>query len=230
MKITRPHITGDFERLDIKKYEQIGTLTQTEMWDEDEDSSIYYTTLDYSNYENGITFRLTGTDRKSGYYSKETADSSFIQVAKNYYPNGKIKYKRLSLNYDSNFHIGRGYRFNEDGDLIYAVDNDSCYDFQIEDVLMYLMEIEKLPLKPGFLKPGEFRIRINRIVEVNEYPKRYVKPFWKIEWKIWGDEKDPMRTDLVLDGKTGEVISRTEQKMEYSHDGPPPFRGQSKTE
>lgn len=203
-KIIRPRITSEFELLDINKYERLGVLEKNELQG-DNNSIITYTSLHYTCSENGETYRLRG-DKIGGYYSSQIADSSFIEIVKNYYPDGKIRNKALILNTEStNFLIGTEYRFDQEGNLIYAVNNDIGYDFSIENVLQYLMEVEKLPLKSGFLKNGDF------MVDINKQPDN-TNALWTMTWRVFGDEMDT-QIKLILDGITGEVISRTEEKV-----------------
>jgi hypothetical protein len=204
MKIIRPELTDNFEVLDIEKYKEIGIMKNEIGYDED-DKELRYVSLSYNNNENGITYNLYGQNL-SGYTYREMPDDSYIQIAKAYYPNGKIRIKYLIFNNRAcNLRIGREYRFDKDGCLNYAVDADSLYDFSIEQVLEYLIEKERVPLKPGVIRLGDYTIDIHRITENN-------KPLWRV---IWIDREPGQRgaeITLKLDGKTGEAVSRTERE------------------
>ena len=206
MKIIRPELTDSFEVLDINRYKTIGIVTNEIGYDEyNNDKEFRYVSVRYNNHENGITYYLYG-ENLSGYIYREMPDDSYIQIAKAYYPNGKIRGKCLIFNNRAcNLRIGREYRFDKDGRLNYAVDADSLYDFSFEQLLEYLIEKEHVPLKPGVIGLGDYTVDIRRITENN-------KPLWQV---IWIDRKPGERgteITLKLDGKTGAVVSRTERE------------------
>lgn len=202
MKIVRPLLTDSFEILDVKKYEDLGNLTK-QIYVDENNNEIEYLSLNYESHEKGINYSLFGS-RLSGYTSREIADSSYIQITKGYYPNGKLAIKVLNFNGDSQLRIGREYRFDKDGNLNYAMRRDEGYDFTFEQLLEYLIEEEQVPLKSGFVYSGDRRANIKMITESN-------KKIWQIIWISTQLAENEKEVTLKLDGKTGEVITRTER-------------------
>ena len=152
---------------------------------------------------------MSGSDL-SGYTSYEIADDSYFETVKGYWPDGKIRIKCVMLGsiiYE--FRIGKEYRYDKMGRLNYAVASDEHFDFTFEQVLEYLLEEEKVPLKPGKTWVGDYSLE-----SVNRLNPHEDNRSWEIIWNM----RDPAygvfgkQIVLVLDGKTGEVVSRTEQE------------------
>jgi hypothetical protein len=212
MKITRPILTDTFEILDIKKYEELGTLTDEIAYDENAKEYKLFkgTSLHYDIHKNGVKYSLFGSNT-GGYTSREIADDSYFYVVKGYYPNGKIAIKVIIFNgCGFEFRVGRAYRFHKDGYLNYAPDLDSHYEFTFEQVLEYLLTEEKLPLQTGWTKNRGFHVReIERLREKD-------KVLWQIVWINPTDYTNEIT--LTLDGKTGEVVSRVEKVVQHPYE------------
>lgn len=135
----------------------------------------------------------------------EMPKDSYFALRKVYYSDGNIKVKGLAIN-SGGVKKGIYYFFNESGTLIKEEDYDRPYTFTFEDLLAY-MEREKIPVTKGYIASG-IHTKIFQENDTNGYR-------WKIRWLQNTSEIPLMMEEILIDGKTGKLISR--RSYEYSH-------------
>ena len=99
------------------------------------------------------------------------------------------------------FQKGIWYEFDEQGNLIKEMDYDKPFKFTFEDIVKFC-ERENIPLTKGpIMQSTGFHTTIRRSVENN-------KAIWQIEWL----KKPDIIEKILIDGVTGEVISKKDMK------------------
>ncbi|WDF45908.1 hypothetical protein PQ459_13470 [Chryseobacterium sp. KACC 21268] len=134
-----------------------------------------------------------------------TSKNSYFTVVKIYHQNLNIKQKGLGFNTNPfSFKKGIWYEFDEQGNLIKEKDYDKNYQFNFEDVLEFCkkesIQVDKGPI----LQSTGYHTMISR----NEDTEKS-GAIWEIKWM-----KDNHIEEIIkLDGKTGKVLERREQKF-----------------
>jgi hypothetical protein len=181
-----PIVTKDFETFNQFQYENR----------KDKNTSVLREFL-----EDGTYLEVDGLgDIKQSW---ETPKYSFFKISKYYYKNKNIKNKGLGFN-SGGFPKGTWYEFDEKGNLIKEIDYDKNYKFTFEDILNFC-EKENIRVDKGpILQSTGFHTRIYR-------DRPYLgKNNWGISWL----KKVDIIEDIVIDGTTGKVLSRTDRGYE----------------
>lgn len=134
-----------------------------------------------------------------------TPKNSFFTITKIYHPNLNIKQKGLGFNANPfSFKKGIWYEFDEKGSLIKETDYDRYYQFSFEDVLEFCKK-ESIPVDKGsILQSTGYHTTIQR----NEDAEK-TGGVWEIRWLKESDVEEIIK----LDGITGKVLERREQKF-----------------
>lgn len=141
--------------------------------------------------------------RKKGYSKFQHFSDSYFKLIKYYYPNGNIKEKGWMIN-NSQTKRGVWHEFDENGKLIKSTDFDTVSEFTINDVFRFC-RLENIPVEKGYVRPstGNHTI-INRFYD--DANKSYR---WYVGWM----KNYELRENIILDGKTGRVISREDVEV-----------------
>ena len=131
----------------------------------------------------------------------EAFNNTYYSITKLYFSNYNIKIKGISFNND--FPIGIWYEFDEQGKLIKETNYDEPYKFTFEDVLQFC-EKENIKVDKGpILQSTGYHTLIMRYIDDDSN-----KPCWEIKYL----KKYNRIEAIVLDGTTGEILSRREQE------------------
>ena len=193
-------LDNQFEKIDIEWLHKNATEK------EPMGQVIYY---DFKDKNDSITVIISG-DADSGYNFFQIYNNDYIALSKEYYPNGNIKSKGILLNelsLSDNYKLGIWYYFNEEGQLIKTIDYDKPFTFTFNDVLAFCRR-EKIKLLKGNLDEYEwgFHTTISRI---------FSESTGKCKWMILHEKTSIIDLEeIVLDGKTGKVVSRTKKAIE----------------
>ena len=201
-------VTGEFERLDMELFHQCMEESRANGL-----GNIYTKRLD-----SGIEIELDGRDRSSKdiineITYKETHPDSYFSIYKIYDSRGYIKEKGLLIAKSmSTSKMGTWYYYDESGKLINEINYDKPYTFTFNDVLEFCKK-EKIPVTKGIDFP--YKTMLN---DSNEPYKAYYETYIgrsdkgtevKYSWLIiYYNGIGTKRTDIMLDGKTGKVLSR----------------------
>lgn len=133
----------------------------------------------------------------------ETANDSYFTVYKEFDNSKNILLKGVQFNINNGkaFRKGVWYQFDKDRKLIKEKDYDLPYKFTFEDVLKFC-EKEHISVDKGpILQSTGWHTNITRKIEKE-------KPIWKIQWK----KKVDVLETIILDGISGEVLSKRESQ------------------
>lgn len=159
-----------------------------------------------------------------GCYYEEIIKNSYYKISKEFFPNGNIQRKGISFNQDT-FQIGVWYEFNESGKLINQTNYDEGYDFTLEEVIKFAenqKDIRRYEDQDNVVFPkGEYILLNSGSYNTIRKEIRGEKKVWVIECnfsereqsmiqngKIVGREYIEVYSEFVLDGKTGNIISK----------------------
>ncbi|KMQ59620.1 hypothetical protein ACM39_18500 [Chryseobacterium sp. FH2] len=195
-------VTKDFEKINFSK----GDYTKT---------------LQNGNF---IEVKDFGND----VYHNEYIKNTYYLIRKGYYPNGNIEFKGISFNQDT-FKMGIWYEFDENGKLIKETNYDDGYDFTLKEVIQYAESLKTIQryedLNNEVFPKGEYTVlnmgdhnRIKKdirngqkvwVIECHEedIPGEREKPIIE-NGKVVGNAIMLIYTEIVLDGKTGKVLSK----------------------
>jgi hypothetical protein len=166
-----PIVSAEFERIDTRVFEN----TENEKIVPNKDGSVDK----YLRYEDGYTV--------SRYFS----DSYFV-IVKNFFANGGIKEKGVSLN-TGECALGVWYEFDAAGKMEKKEDFDQPYRFPFDNLVKYLSS-RKIPLTLGMVQGG-FHTEVYKDNEDG-------KPFWFVHWLPEGDRIEILK----IDGATGKLV------------------------
>jgi hypothetical protein len=181
-----PIITKDFEIFDIARYNRLKPNESKIASEITKDSS-------YVEMYKG---------EKDCYYI-ETAPNSYFSYQKVYYANGNIKQKGAYFNLSGNrgFTKGIWYEFDSSGKLSKENDYDKNFEFTFRNVLEFCKN-ENIKIETGPILPATgFHTMIRRM---------YIKATNKATWIIERLKSSDKTEEIILDGNTGNVISRTD--------------------
>lgn len=135
---------------------------------------------------------------KPYYIYRKTPKNSYYMVKKEYYSNGNIAQKSITLNVDQGGNFGTAYFFSEDGKLEKSENYDLIWTFTIRKVLTFCKKrgINNIPR-------GAINYTLPRGRSEIHQMSSNGKPLWFIEWR-----KPKYIAELfLLDGKTGELLN-----------------------
>ena len=144
---------------------------------------------DFSDYLSGNTIR--------GFFVWQTPPKpAFFQIYSEYYPNGNIK--RRSKDMMGGGGIGEEKHYDENGTLTHVINNDEKFGkFGYNEVLLFLHQQGHINLETG-----ENRSGLHFVYHADTkqwYAGTMSSTFWQ--------------TDYIIDGETGEVISKEEYEI-----------------
>lgn len=137
-----------------------------------------------------------------GFGREEVAGRDFINpyiyIHRHFYLNDSIRSKGLRTIVD--FPIGKWYSYDNEGNLIKVKDTDEGYDFTAADIINYC-------IKEGINLDRKYPSSYNASTEIRKKKDENGKPVWSITYRL-GFMKMGY---IVIDGKTGVVLSRREE-------------------
>ena len=188
-----PTVTNTFETFDFETYEQ-RPPADANGWRDD-----IYIQKTY----NGMVIWLEKSSNE--YYCEIYYPESSFRILKIYYANGNIKEKGLT--YVQGFEKGIWHEFDQLGKLVKDVNYDKPFTFTFEDVAKFCAQ-NGISLAKGYKSS----------IETSIYRKSYNSGcYWEIE-SITKDIKNPpynLDMYIKLDGKTGKILSRTQESFTY---------------
>jgi len=202
MKTTE--ITGEFECLDMELFKQCMEEGRANDW-----GPVYRKRLD-----SGIDIEIDGGSDDITY--QETHPDSYFSIYKIFYKStGYIREKGLIITKANSLlsRVGTWYFYDESGKLTQEINDDHHYKFTFNDVLAFCKK-ERIPFTKGkdYLTKTIIRTSDNEPISVTHYAfidrgedYKGLKYWWVITHYPGFFE---YRTEIVLDGQTGKVISR----------------------
>ena len=202
-----PIISKEFETFDFETYE--------ERPPENPELGGYRESHYTKRLSNGIVTQMdvAGEGMGGGFYHHIYYPNSYFRVFRHYYPNGNIKEKGLT--YVQGFDKGVWYKFDETGKLIKETDYDKPFEFTFEDILKFC-EKHNIYVEKGYESSDPTRDvqGMERYMITYIYRNCFEEACqWEIEYieKVPKTEFDYIQVNIILDGKTGKIISK-EQK------------------
>ncbi|SEK97067.1 hypothetical protein SAMN04488505_1011240 [Chitinophaga rupis] len=207
MQTTKNSIDDKFEKLDIAELQAKGSKSEGGVAKAD-GNMVAATSYDLTTTgDDGAIITISGNN-VNGYTKKETSPDSYFEVNKEYYPDGNIKSKGLKF-INGGFNKGTWYFFDEKGTLTKSTNFDAPYKFTLENVMQFLQS-EHIPLAKGPAKPDQGMVTT---IWRNEGAQG---PIWKIQWLKDKTKMPNTVEEIVLDGNTGKVTKRVDQKYNNS--------------
>ena len=121
--------------------------------------------------------------------------NSYYKIVKEYYPNGNIERKYITLCVESNS-LYNEYYFKENGEIEKIINHDLEYSFTFDKVLAFCRKKGIKNIPKGVKYSSAWRTEIHQMIGEEG------KLLWFIEWK-----KHNHKSELfLLDGKTGELL------------------------
>ena len=156
------------------------------------DTSLLKYIDNHGNFLSDGSYVEVGETSKGGYFYYKAPKNSYYRIVKEYYPNGNIAQKSITLDTHRG-DFGKSYFFTEDGKLEKIEDHDLIWSFTINKVLAFLR-------KRGVRIPKNSTK--NAPITITRFLNYETGPVWFIEW-----EKADLKTEIfVLDAKTGKLL------------------------
>ena len=156
------------------------------------DTSLLKYIDNHGNFLSDGSYVEVGETSKGGYFYYKAPKNSYYRIVKEYYPNGNIAQKSITLDTHRG-DFGKSYFFTEDGKLEKIEDHDLIWSFTIDKVISFLR-------KRGVRFPKNSTKNVP--ITITRFLNYETGPVWFIEW-----EKADFKTEIfILDAKTGKLL------------------------
>ena len=203
-------VTGEFERLDMELFHRCMEEGRANNW-----GYVYRKRLD-----SGIDIELDGRGRAEELIYQETHPDSYFSIYKIYDSRGYIKEKGLIITKATSLlsRMGTWYFYDESGKLINEINYEKPYTFTFNEVLAFCKK-EGFPVTKGKDYPTKTIVIENETYTLNNYTDidrgekqkdfKYTNMYKDLKyWWVVTHIFNNYMTEIVLDGRTGKVLSR----------------------